>query len=84
MKAFVTTILRQEIEVPEGTDRESVLEFLAENQSFGDAFLGVSDMTQRFRGFVTKIAIKYATVDTGVGLYKVPMNMLTLVDKELA
>ena len=49
MKAMVTTILRQEIEVPEGTDRESVLEFLAENQSFGDAFLGVSDMTQRFR-----------------------------------
>jgi hypothetical protein len=49
MKAFVTTILRQEIEVPEGTDRESVLEFLAENQSFTDAFLGVSDMTQRFR-----------------------------------
>ena len=49
MKAFVTTILRQEIEVPEGTDREDVLEFLAENQSFGDAFLGVSDMTQRFR-----------------------------------
>jgi len=49
MKAMVTTILRQEIEVPEGTDRESVLGFLAENQSFGDAFLGVSDMTQRFR-----------------------------------
>jgi hypothetical protein len=49
MKAYVTTILRQEIEVPEGTDRESVLEFLAENQSFVDAFLGVSDMTQRFR-----------------------------------
>jgi len=49
MKAFVTTILRQEIEVPEGTDRESVLEFLAENQSFTDAFVGVSDMTQRFR-----------------------------------
>ena len=49
MKAFVTTILRQEIEVPEGTDRESVLDFLAENQSFTDAFLGVSDMTQRFR-----------------------------------
>jgi len=49
MKAYVTTILRQEIEVPEGTSREDVLEFLAENQSFGDAFLGVSDMTQRFR-----------------------------------
>lgn len=49
MKAYVTTILRQEIEVPEGTGREDVLEFLAENQSFTDAFLGVSDMTQRFR-----------------------------------
>jgi hypothetical protein len=49
MKAQVTTILRQIIEVPEGTDRQSVLEFLAENQSFTDAFLGVSDMTQRFR-----------------------------------
>ena len=49
MKAFVTTILRQEIEVPEGTGREDVLEFLAENQSFTDAFVGVSDMTQRFR-----------------------------------
>jgi len=49
MKAMVTTILRQQIEVPEGTDRQSVLEFLAENQSFTDAFLGVSDMTQRFR-----------------------------------
>ena len=49
MKAMVTTVLRQEIEVPEGTDRQSVLEFLAENQSFTDAFVGVSDMTQRFR-----------------------------------
>ena len=49
MKAMVTTILRQEIEVPEGTSREDVLEFLALNQSFTDAFLGVSDETQRFR-----------------------------------
>ena len=49
MKAQVTTILRQTIEVPEGTDRQSVLEFLAENQSFSEAFIGVSDMTQRFR-----------------------------------
>ena len=49
MKSIVTTILRQTIEVPEGTDRQSVLEFLAENQSFTDAFLGVSDMTQQFR-----------------------------------
>jgi hypothetical protein len=46
---MITTVLRQEIEVPEGTDRQSVLEFLAENQSFSEAFIGVSDMTQRFR-----------------------------------
>jgi hypothetical protein len=49
MKAMITTVLRQEIEVPEGTSREDVLEFLAENQSFSEAFIGVSDMTQRFR-----------------------------------
>jgi hypothetical protein len=33
------------------------------------------------RGFVTNIAIKYATVETGLGRYKVPLNMLTVVDK---
>jgi hypothetical protein len=49
MKAMVTTILRQRIEVPEGATRESVLEFLADNQSFTDAFLGASDMNQQFR-----------------------------------
>jgi hypothetical protein len=36
------------------------------------------------RGFVTKVAIKYVTVDTGMGLWRVPANMLTVVDKELA
>jgi len=36
------------------------------------------------RGFVTKIAIKYITVNTGMGLWRVPANMLTVVDKELA
>ena len=36
------------------------------------------------RGFVTKIAIKYVTVNTGMGLWRVPANMLSLVDKELA
>ena len=36
------------------------------------------------RGFVTKVAIKYVTVDTGMGLWRVPANMLTLVDKETA
>ena len=36
------------------------------------------------RGFVTKKAIKYLTVDTGMGLWRVPANMLTLVEKETA
>jgi hypothetical protein len=46
---MITTVLRQEIEVPEGTDRQGVLEFLAENQSFSEAFIGVSDPLQQFR-----------------------------------
>ena len=36
------------------------------------------------RGFVKKIAIKYITVDTGMGLWKVPANMLKTVDEQLA
>jgi hypothetical protein len=43
MKAFVTTILRQEIEVPEGWGREDVYDFLAEHQSFRTAFQGVGN-----------------------------------------
>jgi len=37
---------------------------------------------RRTRGFVTKVAIKYVTVNTGMGLWRVPANMLTVVDKE--
>ncbi len=33
-------------------------------------------------GFVTKIAIKYVTVKTLGGLWRVPANMLTKVDEE--
>lgn len=36
------------------------------------------------RGFVRKVAIKYVTVDTGMGLWRVPANMLTLVERETA
>ena len=32
------------------------------------------------RGFVQKIAQKYVTVDTGMGLWRVPANMLTVVE----
>jgi uncharacterized protein YwbE len=34
------------------------------------------------RGFVKKVAIKYVTVDTGMGLWRVPANMLTVVEKD--
>ena len=43
MKVYVTTVLRQEIEVPEGTDKQDVYNFLAEYQSFRDAFCDSSD-----------------------------------------
>lgn len=39
---------------------------------------------QNFTGVVTKIAIKYVTVRTVGGLWKVPANMLTVLDKEYA
>jgi hypothetical protein len=32
------------------------------------------------RGFVKKIAQKYVTVDTGMGLWRVPANMLRVVE----
>jgi hypothetical protein len=51
----------------------------------GDNVEFTSSKTGRLmRGFVTKVAIKYVTIDTGMGLWKVPANMLTVVDKELA
>ena len=49
MKVLVTTILRQELEVPDGWEREDVYDFLAENQSFRTAFQGVSNEDQTAR-----------------------------------
>lgn len=49
MKAYVTTILRQEIEVPEGWEREDIYDFLGEYQSFRTAFQGVSNEDQTAR-----------------------------------
>jgi ribosomal protein L35AE/L33A len=37
---------------------------------------------QTIKGTVTKIAVKYVTVRTALGLYKVPANMLSVVDAE--
>jgi uncharacterized protein YwbE len=51
----------------------------------GDNVEFTSSKTGRVtRGFVTKIAIKYVTVNTGMGLWRVPANMLSVVDKEVA
>jgi hypothetical protein len=48
----------------------------------GDNVEFTSNKTGRLmRGFVTKIAIKYVTVNTGMGLWKVPANMLSLVEE---
>ena len=49
MKVFVTTILRQELEVPEGWEREDVYDFLAEHQSFRGAFQGVTNLEETAR-----------------------------------
>ena len=48
-KAFVTTTLRQEIEVPEGAGRTDVYEFLAEYQSFKEAFQGLDSLDGDYR-----------------------------------
>jgi hypothetical protein len=49
MKVLVTTVLTQELEVPEDWDRYDVFDFLAENQSFRTAFQGVSNSDQTAR-----------------------------------
>jgi hypothetical protein len=49
MKAYVTTTIIQEIEVPETATQQDVLNFLSQEQSFRDAFVGVSDQMQTYR-----------------------------------
>ena len=48
-QAIIETLIRQTITIPEGTDKQAVYNFLAENQSFRDAFVGMSDAEQTFR-----------------------------------
>ena len=66
-------------------NREQLAKRVKYSIRIGDNVEFTSSKTGRLtRGFVTKIAIKYVTVNTGMGLWRVPANMLTLVDKELA
>ena len=53
---------------------------LGDSVNFNSSKLG-----RNVTGIVTKIAIKYVTVKTASGLWKVPASMLTLVgDREFA
>lgn len=49
MKAYVSTTIIQEIEVPEGSTQQDVLNFLSVYQSFRDEFVGIRDENQRYR-----------------------------------
>lgn len=52
---------------------------------YGDEVSFNSSKTGRvMQGTVEKIAIKFVTVKTNMGLWRVPANMLTIVEKELA
>lgn len=63
-------------------NRASLSKQIKNTISVGDNVEFTSSKTGRAtRGFVTKIAIKYVTVNTGQGLWKVPANMLKLVDE---
>ena len=66
-------------------NREHLARQIKRSISIGDNVEFTSSKTGRLtRGFVKKVAIKYVTVDTGMGLWRVPANMLTVVDRELA
>jgi hypothetical protein len=66
-------------------NREQLSKRIKRSIGVGDNVEFTSSKTGRLtRGFVTKVAIKYITVNTGMGLWRVPANMLSVVDKELA
>lgn len=52
---------------------------IGDNVNFNSSKLG-----RNVTGVVTKIAIKYVTVRTATGLWKVPASMLTVVADEYA
>jgi len=66
-------------------NRANLVKQIKRSISVGDNVEFTSSKTGRLtRGHVTKIAIKYVTVNTGMGLWRVPANMLQVVDKEYA
>jgi len=66
-------------------NREQLLKRVRRSIGVGDNVEFTSSKTGRpTRGFVTKVAIKYVTVNTGMGLWRVPANMLSVVERETA
>jgi hypothetical protein len=63
-------------------NREQLAKRVKRSIRVGDNVEFTSSKTGRVtRGFVTKVAIKYVTVNTGMGLWRVPANMLSVVDE---
>ena len=63
-------------------NREQLSKRIKRSIGVGDNVEFTSSKTGRLtRGFVTKVAIKYVTVNTGMGLWRVPANMLSVVDE---
>ena len=84
LQSWTDTELRSMIDAVKW-NRNQLVNQVKRSIRVGDNVQFTSSKTGRLtRGFVTKIAIKYVTVDTGMGLWRVPANMLTVVDKELA
>jgi len=67
-------------------NREQLSKRIKRSIGVGDNVEFTSSKSGRLmRGLVTKVAIKYVTVSVpGWGSWKVPANMLTVVDKETA
>ncbi len=66
-------------------NKEQLARQIKRSISRGDNVEFTSSKTGRLtRGFVTTVAIKYVTVDTGMGMWRVPANMLTKVERETA
>ena len=64
-------------------NKEQLARQIKRSIRIGDNVEFTSGKTGRLtRGFVTKVAIKYVTVNTGMGMWRVPANMLTVVEEE--
>lgn len=62
-------------------NRASLAKQIKRSITVGDNVEFTSHKTGRtMRGFVKKVAIKYVTVDTGMGLWRVPANMLRVIE----